>query len=87
MLTRIHHRLWQRLPRRPDDKTRSVMLAQYPVHQPELDNPSAEEAYEVVLGSSKGIRSLMAEYALKDEVKSEDPVHVLSKTTETDAVI
>ena len=75
-LTMIHpfmpfltEELWQRLPRRPDDKTPSIMLAQYPVYRAELDSPEAEAAYEQVLGSSKGIRSLMAEYALKDEAK------------------
>ncbi|KAI1468906.1 tRNA synthetases class I-domain-containing protein [Daldinia caldariorum] len=61
--------LWQRLPRRPGDETPSIMLARYPVYDPELDNPAAETAYELVLGCSRGIRSLMAEYALKDEAK------------------
>ncbi|KAJ0121319.1 valyl-trna synthetase [Diaporthe amygdali] len=65
----VTEELWQRLPRRPDDKTKSVMLAQYPVHQPELDQPAAEKAYELVLNSSTGIRSLMSENALKDEAK------------------
>lgn len=63
----VTEELWQRLPRRAGDKTRSVMLAQYPVHQPELDQPAAEKAYELVIGSSKGIRSLMAEYGLKED--------------------
>ncbi|RYP87329.1 hypothetical protein DL769_000533 [Monosporascus sp. CRB-8-3] len=61
--------MWQRLPRRPDDTTPSIMLAKYPVYDPEMDNPAAEEAYEIVMGCSKGIRSLMAEYALKDEAQ------------------
>ncbi|KAI1461648.1 tRNA synthetases class I-domain-containing protein [Annulohypoxylon moriforme] len=61
--------LWQRLPRRPGDETQSIMLARYPTYDPELDNPAAEAAYELVQGCSKGIRSLMAEYALKDEAK------------------
>ncbi|KAI0890620.1 tRNA synthetases class I-domain-containing protein [Annulohypoxylon maeteangense] len=61
--------LWQRLPRRPGDETPSIMLARYPTFDPELDNPVAEAAYELVQGCSKGIRSLMAEYTLKDEVK------------------
>ncbi|KAH9902207.1 tRNA synthetases class I-domain-containing protein [Xylariomycetidae sp. FL2044] len=61
--------LWQRLPRRPGDETQSIMLAKYPVYEPELDNPEAAAAYDLVMGCSKGIRSLMAEYALKDEAK------------------
>lgn len=62
----VTEELWQRLPNRPGDKTRSVMLASYPVHQPELDQPEAELAYELVLESSRGIRSLTAEYPVKD---------------------
>ncbi|KAF3762436.1 hypothetical protein M406DRAFT_347513 [Cryphonectria parasitica EP155] len=65
----VTEELWQRLPRRPDDKTRSVMLASYPVHQPELDQPAAEKAYELVLDSSRGIRSLVAEYLLKEDAQ------------------
>lgn len=61
--------LWQRLPRRPDDKTPSIVLAKYPVYDAKMDDPASEEAYELVLGISKGIRSLMAEYSLKDEGK------------------
>jgi valyl-tRNA synthetase len=73
-LTMIHpympfltEELWQRLPRRPDDQTPSIVLAKYPVYDASLDDPASEEAYELVLGISKGIRSLMAEYSLKDE--------------------
>ncbi|KAI5861848.1 tRNA synthetases class I-domain-containing protein [Durotheca rogersii] len=62
--------LWQRLPRRPGDETPSIMLARYPVYDPGLDDPAAEAAYELVIGASKGIRSLMGEYALKDETQA-----------------
>jgi valyl-tRNA synthetase len=65
----VTEELWQRLPRRPGDKTRSVMLAEYPVHQPELDQPAAEKAYELVLNASSGIRSLMAENSLKEDAQ------------------
>jgi len=75
-LTMIHpympfltEELWQRLPRRPEDKTLSIVLAKYPVYEASMDNPAAEAAYELVLDISKGIRSLMAEYSLKDEGK------------------
>jgi valyl-tRNA synthetase len=61
--------LWQRLPRRPGDKTPSITIAQYPVYDASMDDPASETAYELVLDISKGIRSLMAEYSLKDEGK------------------
>jgi valyl-tRNA synthetase len=73
-LTMIHpympyltEELWQRLPRRPEDKTPSIVVAKYPVYDPTMDDPKSEEAYELVLGISRGIRSLMAEYSLKDQ--------------------
>ncbi|KAJ9157962.1 hypothetical protein NKR23_g596 [Pleurostoma richardsiae] len=65
----ISEELWQRLPRRQGDKTPSIMVARYPEWQDELNNPAAEAAYDLVLGSSRGIRSLLAEYALKDEAQ------------------
>ena len=58
--------LWQRLPRRPGDKNPTIVKAKYPTYDKELDDPAAEEAYELVLAVSKGVRSLMAEYAIKD---------------------
>ncbi|KAF4637032.1 hypothetical protein G7Y89_g1050 [Cudoniella acicularis] len=84
-LTMIHpympfltEELWQRLPRRPEDKTPSIVLARYPVYDASLDNPAAEEAYELVLNISRGIRSLMAEYSIKDEgqvfIQTNDPI-------------
>lgn len=72
-LTMIHpfmpfltEELWQRLPRRPDDKTLSIMVAAYPVYDASLDDPASEAAYELVLSVSKAIRSLVAEYVVKD---------------------
>lgn len=66
----VTEELWQRLPRRPDDETKSVMLAKYPEWDPQFDDPEAEAAYDIVLGCSKGVRSLMAGYAPpKDKAK------------------
>ncbi|KAH6998399.1 tRNA synthetases class I-domain-containing protein [Ilyonectria sp. MPI-CAGE-AT-0026] len=64
----ITEEMWQRMPRRPEDNTKSIMIAQYPTYTAELDDPESEAAYELVLGCVKATRSLMAEYALKDEV-------------------
>lgn len=72
-LTMIHpfmpfltEELWQRLPRRPNDSTPSIVRAAYPKHDPVLDDPASEEAYELLLAVSKAIRSLTVEYAIKD---------------------
>ncbi|KAF2459781.1 valyl-tRNA synthetase-like protein [Lineolata rhizophorae] len=61
--------LWQRLPRRPGDATPSIVRAAYPQYAAEIDDPEAETAYELILGCSKGARSLMAEYAIKEDGK------------------
>ncbi len=58
--------LWQRLPRRPDDTCPSIVLAAYPEPNAELDDSTSEEAYELILAVSKAIRSLTAEYAIKE---------------------
>ncbi|OJI98043.1 hypothetical protein ASPVEDRAFT_124617 [Aspergillus versicolor CBS 583.65] len=59
--------LWQRLPRRPNDDTQSITVANYPEYEPSFADPKSEAAYELILGCSKGIRSLLAEYAVKDK--------------------
>jgi valyl-tRNA synthetase len=61
----VTEHLWQRLPRRPDDKTFSIMRAKYPEYRAEFDDPAAEEAYELILNSSKAIRSILAQYDVK----------------------
>ncbi|GAB7363834.1 hypothetical protein MBLNU230_g4399t1 [Neophaeotheca triangularis] len=58
--------LWQRLPRRAGDETPSIVKAAYPQYDANMDDPDSERAYEVVLGCSKGIRSLLQEYAIKE---------------------
>ena len=73
-LTMIHlympfvtEELWQRLSRRPEDKTPSIVKAKYPVYDPKMDDPASEGAYQLVLDIFKGIRSLIADYSiLKD---------------------
>jgi valyl-tRNA synthetase len=72
----ITEELWQRLPRRPGDSNPTICKAAYPTYDAEMDNPEAEAAYELVLGVSRGIRSLMAEYSLKDEAKGIYPLLV-----------
>ena len=58
---------WQRLPRRPGDSTPSITIAEYPEYVSSFHDPRSEVAYELVLGCSKGIRSLLADYAVRDK--------------------
>ncbi|KAJ5818227.1 valine--tRNA ligase [Penicillium riverlandense] len=57
--------LWQRLPRRPDDKTISIMKAAFPEFRDEFHDPAAERAYELILNTSKVIRSILSQYDVK----------------------
>ena len=63
--------LWQRLPRRATVTAPSIMVAEYPEYDAGLDNAEDEAAYERVLGCSKGARSLMGEYLVKEQAKGE----------------
>ena len=65
----LSEELWQRLPRWPEEKAQSIMVAEFPEFEQQLDDPASAEAYERVIGCSGGARSLMAEYGLKEQVK------------------
>ena len=85
-LTMIHpfmpfltEEMWQRMPRRPSDETKSIMVAQYPTFNPALEDPKSEAAYELVLGCVKAARSLMAEYSLKDKAEGASYSFLLRK--------
>ncbi len=73
-LTMIHpfmpfvtEELWQRLPRRPGDETPSIVKAAYPQYNAKLDDRESEEAYELIMSVARGIRSLAAEYRVKND--------------------
>lgn len=63
----ITEELWQRLPRRPGDETISIMKAKFPEYNPAFDDPAAETAYELILDTSKAIRSILVQYEVKEK--------------------
>ncbi|UKZ62974.1 uncharacterized protein TrAtP1_004202 [Trichoderma atroviride] len=65
----ITEEMWQRMPRRPSDETKSIMVAKYPTYNAVLDDPASEAAYELVLDCTKASRSLMSEYAIKEDAE------------------
>lgn len=67
----VTEELWQRLPRRPGDKTISIMVARYPEYNPDFEDYAADAAYELILNTSKTIRSILAQY---DVVKTKGDV-------------
>jgi valyl-tRNA synthetase len=76
-LTMIHpfmpfltEELWQRLPRREGDKTPSITVASFPQYLKEFEDVAAEDEYELLVDTAKGLRSLTAEYAFKEGAKT-----------------
>ena len=69
MMPFLTEELWQRLPRRPEDSTPSIVVATYPTYEEVMDDPVSEEAYELILAITRAIRSLTAEYNIKDHAE------------------
>ncbi|RAL03634.1 valine--tRNA ligase [Aspergillus ibericus CBS 121593] len=65
MMPFVTEHLWQRLPRREGDATISIMKAKYPEYTAEFDDVEAETAYELILNTSKAVRSILAQYEIK----------------------
>ncbi|KAF9510893.1 hypothetical protein BS47DRAFT_1347375 [Hydnum rufescens UP504] len=65
----VTEELWQRLPRRPSDRTLSIMLSAYPVHDPTFVHPDAEKEFDTVFSTIKTIRSLAAQYNLQSNLQ------------------
>lgn len=63
----ITEHVWQSLPRRAGDETFSIMKAKYPEYIAEFDDPAAASAYELILDTSKAIRSILSQYGVKDQ--------------------
>jgi valyl-tRNA synthetase len=64
--------LFQRIPRRQGDKTPSITVANYPEFAAleAFYDPESEKEYELLVNISKGLRSLTAEYAIKDSAET-----------------
>lgn len=58
----VTEEMWQRLPRREGDSTKSIVIAEYPQYNAEFDDVDALNAYELVLDITKGARSLLSQY-------------------------
>lgn len=86
----ITEELWQRLPRRPGDTNESIMTAAYPEYRAEFEDPAAETAYELVLDTSKAIRSILAQYEIKTKgdiiVQAHDPTSHATISEELTAI-
>ncbi|KAJ7771844.1 tRNA synthetases class I-domain-containing protein [Mycena metata] len=63
-----HEELWQRLPRRPNDLTPSIMVASFPVFNEAQVFEVADRHFELVFQALKAGRSLAASYNLQTNV-------------------
>lgn len=63
----LSEELWQRLPRRKDDSTPSIVIARYPRYEDSLVDWEAASQFQILIACSKGVRSLIAEYSIKKD--------------------
>ncbi|TFY78367.1 hypothetical protein EWM64_g5645 [Hericium alpestre] len=65
----VTEELWQRLPRRPNDPTPSIMLAQYPVFDKDFVFEDADKQFDLIFSAIRTGRSLAASYTLQSDIQ------------------
>lgn len=66
----VTEELFQRLPRRPEDKTETIMLARFPQARIEWDSLQCETDFEYINAIVRASRSLLSDYNIKKEASS-----------------
>lgn len=62
----VTEELWQRLPRRPNDPTPSIMVSSFPVREEALVFESEEKEFDLVFNTIRTGRSLANQYNVQD---------------------
>ncbi|TDL17084.1 hypothetical protein BD410DRAFT_754782 [Rickenella mellea] len=62
----VTEELWQRLPRRPNDPTPSIMVSSYPIHNKAFVFEDAEKEFDGVFAAIRTARSLAVQYNLQN---------------------
>ncbi|KAF7371107.1 Valyl-tRNA synthetase [Mycena sanguinolenta] len=65
----VTEELWQRLPRRPNDSTPSIMVSSFPVFDKAYVFESADQQFNLVFNALKTGRSLAASYNLQSDIQ------------------
>ncbi|KAJ7498074.1 tRNA synthetases class I-domain-containing protein [Mycena galericulata] len=65
----VTEELWQRLPRRPNDSTPSIMVSAFPVFDKAHVFESADQQFNLVFSALKTGRSLAASYNLQTDIQ------------------
>jgi len=65
----VTEELWQRLPRRPDDPTPSIMVSAFPEHDSAFIFDEADKQFDLIFNGIKTGRSLAASYNLQSDIQ------------------
>ncbi|KAK7463838.1 valine--tRNA ligase [Stygiomarasmius scandens] len=65
----VTEELWQRLPRRPNDSTPSIMVSSFPVNDSSFVFENADKQFDLVFTVLRGGRSLAASYNLQTDIQ------------------
>lgn len=60
----ITEEMWQRLPKRSTEKSKTIVKASYPIYIEEFDDEESLKAYNLILEITKGARSLLSQYGI-----------------------
>lgn len=66
----VTEELWQRLPRRPSEKSETICLTSFPEQVAERKDAESAAAFEQVFSIVKAIRSLAADYGINSNVQA-----------------
>ncbi|KAH8080852.1 valine-tRNA ligase [Filobasidium floriforme] len=67
--------LWQRLPRRPDEKSETIMLCAFPSERADYHDPQAEKDFDLVFDCIRAARSIIATFGLPTNGKTPEERH------------
>ncbi|KAJ2915046.1 hypothetical protein MD484_g5379, partial [Candolleomyces efflorescens] len=65
----VTEELWQRLPRRPNDPTPSIVVSSYPTNDADFEFADAVKQFDLVFTTLKAGRSLAASYNLQNDIQ------------------
>lgn len=87
----ISEEMWQRLPKRANETSVTIVKAKYPEYVKEYDNSDAADAYELVLEITKGARSLLSQYGITKNgsvfVESANPKYFEIAESQKDSIV
>ncbi|KAK4704184.1 valyl-tRNA synthetase, partial [Phenoliferia sp. Uapishka_3] len=65
----VTEELWQRLPRRPTDKTKSIMLARYPEPSASREFEKEAQDFDLAFAGAKAVRSIATGYGVNSKLQ------------------